>query len=93
MKEQCPKCGNWVEGKKVATFARKMTRGAVKKGSAVATGMAIGSIIPGAGTIIGGALGLAASALMEDTVNDAADLVEELAFNIRAVPIPVIIPP
>ena len=32
MKEQCPKCGNWVEGKKVATFARKMTRGAVKKG-------------------------------------------------------------
>jgi len=81
MKEQCPKCGNWVEGKKVATFARKMTRGAVKKGSAVATGMAIGSIIPGAGTIIGGALGLAASALMEDTVNDAADLVEELAFN------------
>lgn len=81
MKEQCLKCGNWVEGKKVATFARKMTRGAVKKGSAVATGMAIGSIIPGAGTIIGGALGLAASALMEDTVNDAADLVEELAFD------------
>lgn len=81
MKEQCPKCENWVEGKKVATFARKMTRGAVKKGSAVATGMAIGSIIPGAGTIIGGVLGLAASALMEDTVNDAADLVEELAFD------------
>ena len=78
MKEQCPKCGNWVEGKKVATFARKMTRGAVKKGSAVATGMAIGSIIPGAGTIIGGALGLAASALMEDTVNGAADFGTEI---------------
>ena len=81
MKEQCPKCGNWVEGKKVATFARKMTRGAVKKGSAVATGMAIGSIIPGAGTIIGGALGLAASALMDDSVNEVADLVEDIAFD------------
>ena len=81
MKEQCPKCGNWVEGNKVATFARKMTRGAVKKGSAVATGMAIGSIIPGAGTIIGGALGLAASALMDDSVNEVADLVEDIAFD------------
>ena len=81
MKEQCPRCGNWVEGKKVATFARKMTRGAVKKGSAVATGMAIGSIIPGAGTIIGGALGLAASALMDDSVNEVADLVEDIAFD------------
>ena len=81
MKEQCPKCGNWVEGKKVATFARKMTRGVVKKGSAVATGMAIGSIIPGAGTIIGGALGLAASALMDDSVNEVADLVEDIAFD------------
>ncbi|MBE6301345.1 MAG: hypothetical protein E7085_05750 [Parabacteroides distasonis] len=81
MKQQCPKCGNWVEGKKVATFARKVTRGAVKKGSAVATGMAIGSIIPGAGTIIGGALGLAASALMDDSVNEVADLVEDIAFD------------
>ncbi len=58
-----------------------MTRGAVKKGSAVATGMAIGSIIPGAGTIIGGALGLAASALMDDSVNEVADLVEDIAFD------------
>ena len=81
MKKKCPKCSNWVEGKKVSTFARKMTRGAVKKGSAMATGAAIGSIIPGIGTIVGGALGLAAGALMEDTVNDAADLVEDIAFD------------
>ena len=81
MKEQCPKCGNWVEGKKVATFARKMTRGAVKKGSAVATGAAIGSIIPGLGTIVGGAIGLAASALLDDTVNNVADYVEDSVFD------------
>lgn len=81
MKEQCPQCGNWVEGKKVATFARKMTRGAVKKGSAVATGAAIGSIIPGLGTIVGGAIGLAASALLDDTVNNVADYVEDSVFD------------
>lgn len=57
MKKKCPKCSNWVEGKRVSTFARKMTRGAVKKGSAVATGAAIGSVIPGIGTIMGGAIG------------------------------------
>lgn len=68
MKKKCPKCSNWVEGKKVSTFARKMTRGAVKKGSAMATGAAIGSIIPGIGTVVGGLFGLAAGALMEDTV-------------------------
>ena len=81
MKKKCPKCSNWVEGKKVSTFARKMTRGAVKKGSAMATGAAIGSIIPGIGTVVGGLFGLAAGALMEDTVNDAADLVEDIAFD------------
>ena len=85
MKKKCPKCSNWVEGKRVSTFARKMTRGAVKKGSAVATGAAIGSVIPGIGTIMGGAIGwaagLAANALMEDTVNEAADLVEDIAFD------------
>lgn len=82
MKQQkCPICGNYVEGKKVATFARKMTRGAVKKGSAAVTGAAIGSIIPGVGTVIGGAIGLVTGALMEDGVNEVADLVEDLAFD------------
>ena len=57
MRKQCPKCGNWVEGKKVTTFARNVTRSAVKKGSAMATGAAIGSIIPGLGTFTGAAIG------------------------------------
>ena len=46
MNQKCPSCGNYVEGKKKATIGRKMTRGAVKKGSAVATGALIGSIVP-----------------------------------------------
>ena len=81
MNEKCPSCGNYVEGKKKATFGRKMTRGAVKKGSAVATGALIGSVVPGLGTLVGGALGLAAGALMSDTTNQTADEMYDAAVG------------
>ena len=81
MNEKCPSCGNYVEGKKKATIGRKMTRGAVKKGSAVATGALIGSVVPGLGTLVGGALGLAASALMSDTTTQAADEMYDAAVG------------
>lgn len=81
MNEKCPSCGNYVEGKKKATIGRKMTRGAVKKGSAVATGALIGSVVPGLGTLVGGALGLAAGALMSDTTTQAADEMYDAAVG------------
>lgn len=81
MNQKCPSCGNYVEGKKKATIGRKMTRGAVKKGSAVATGALIGSVVPGLGTLVGGALGLAASALMSDTTTQAADEMYDAAVG------------
>lgn len=81
MNQKCPSCGNYVEGKKKATIGRKMTRGAVKKGSAVATGALIGSVVPGLGTLVGGALGLAAGALMSDTTIQAADEMYDAAVG------------
>ena len=78
---QCPHCGNYVEGIPQRDFKRKVTRGAIKKGSTMATGAAIGSIVPGIGTLIGGALGLAAGALMEDQINDISDVAEETLFG------------
>ena len=81
MNQKCPSCGNYVEGKKKATIGRKMTRGAVKKGSAVATGALIGSVVPGLGTLVGGALGLAAGALMSDSTTQAADEIYDAAVG------------
>ena len=78
---RCPQCGNYVEGSPQRDFKRKVTRGAIKKGSSMATGAAIGSIVPGIGTLIGGAIGLAAGALMEDSVNDFSDAAEETMFG------------
>lgn len=73
MKQQCPKCGNWVEGKRKEDLKRKATKSAVKKASSFGTaaaGAAIGSLFfPGVGTVIGGALGL----LVEDDVNQLAN--------------------
>lgn len=73
MKQQCPKCDNWVEGKRKEDLKRKATKSAVKKASSFGTaaaGAAIGSLFfPGVGTVIGGALGL----LVEDDVNQLAN--------------------
>lgn len=49
MRLQCSKCGNWVEGQKIDTIARKTTRkvvGLARKGGMAAVGAAIGSVIP-----------------------------------------------
>ena len=78
---QCPQCGNFVEGTPIRDFMRKVTRGAIKKGSTTFTGAAIGSIVPGLGTLIGGAIGLAAGALMENQVNDLSKTAEKSLFG------------
>ena len=82
MNQKCPSCGNYVEGKKRATFARKMTRGAVKKGATMATGAAIGSIIPGIGTAVGAAVGFIASEFLNDAADEMYDAaVDEIEFD------------
>lgn len=79
MKQQCPKCGNWVEGKKKEDLKRKATGGLVKKGAASAIGAVVGTLIaPGVGTFLGGA---AANLLVADDVNKMADKTNDMLFG------------
>lgn len=78
---KCPKCGNMVEGKIKRDFTRNLTRGAVNKGSAMATGAVIGSVVPGIGTVVGGAVGLVAGTLMKNDVDKVSDTLESSLFE------------
>ena len=79
--KKCPICGNYVEGKRKQSYVKKVTKTGVKTAvngaasiGAAGTGAAIGSaILPGIGTIIGGAAGLIGSAMFHTGVNDAID--------------------
>lgn len=79
--EKCPKCGNIVEGKVVKTYTNKVARQGAKSAVHMATGMggmgtgaAIGSmILPGVGTVVGGALGFIGSAMFNQKVNENID--------------------
>ena len=96
----CPRCNNYVEGRKISSFKGKTARTAAKAlvkegskdiveygtiGAGMATGAAIGSIIPGVGTAIGasigGAVGWVGKALANDAigkkVDQAADYLED----------------
>ena len=85
MKQQCPKCGNWVEGRRVQSYTKKVAKTGVKSlvngaasVGATGTGAAIGSaILPGIGTIIGGAAGFIASSMFHTAVNEGIDKVAD----------------
>ena len=78
MNQKCPACGNFVEGKKKETFARKMTRSVMKKGGTTAAGALIGTMFGGP---VGTVLGIAAGALMSDKTNQAADEMYDAAVG------------
>lgn len=82
----CPRCNNYVEGKRKSsskrTVARTVSKALVKDGSrdvvtlgstaaGMATGAAIGSIIPGVGTVIGATIGGAVGYVGKALANDA----------------------
>lgn len=82
--KKCPHCGNYVEGKRANSFGRKMGKTAAKgvggevavdamKYGAAATGAAIGSIIPGIGTLIGGGVGYLVGLAGKTALNDGID--------------------
>lgn len=91
--QQCPHCGNIVEGKKVKTYTNKVTRQGAKtavhmatSAGGMATGAAVGSaILPGIGTVVGGALGFIGSAMFNQKVNEnidkAGDAIEDNFMN------------
>lgn len=60
--QQCPNCGNYVEGKRIQSYPKKVAKTGVKS--------LIGSIFPGVGTVIGAAIGFIGSAAA-DFVTDA----------------------
>lgn len=90
MKQQCPKCGNWVEGKKKQSYTKKIAKTGVKSVvngaasvGATSTGAAIGSaILPGIGTLVGGAAGFIASTMFHTAVNDGIDVIADGAEEI-----------
>lgn len=89
-KQQCPKCGNWVEGKKKQSYTKKIAKTGVKSVvngaasvGAASTGAAIVSaILPGIGTLVGGVADLIASAMFHTAVNDAIDVIVDGAEDI-----------
>lgn len=81
METQSPKCGNWVECKKVDTLTRKTTRTAVRKGSVTVASAAIAPIIPDTDTLIWVAAGFTADILMDDYLNEQVKKGESLRYN------------
>ncbi|MBR1525886.1 MAG: DUF456 domain-containing protein [Prevotella sp.] len=85
--EQCPKCGNFTEGKPVYSQTRQITRAAVKKGSSKLIGAGVGFVVgiffgivgcvPGA--IIGYIIGLVVSS--SQTVSDLTDGVDQSLYS------------
>ena len=79
--QQCPHCGNHVEGKRIQSYSKKVTKtaikGAVSVGSTTAgaaAGAAYGTaIMPGVGTAVGAALGTLGSAVLRTGINDGVD--------------------
>ena len=79
--EKCPHCGNIVEGHKIKSYVNKLTRQGAKSAAhsltgvgAMGTGAAVGSaILPGIGTIVGGAVGLLGSTIFNQKVNEKID--------------------
>ena len=81
MKEQCPKCRNWVEGKLKASFTRKIATGIVKKGGFKAVGAAVGFVAPGVGNAVGFGLGVLLDAAAGDTVNKYVNAAADEIFD------------
>lgn len=91
--QQCPHCGNHVEGKRIQSYSKKVAKTGVKSVvngatsvGAAGTGAAIGSaILPGVGTVIGAGIGLVGSAMFHTAVNDgidaAADFVTDAEYE------------
>ena len=79
--QQCPHCGNHVEGKRIQSYSKKVTKTAVKGAFSVggtAAGAAYGTaIMPGVGTAVGAALGTLGSAILRTGINDGVDAVAD----------------
>lgn len=79
--ERCLHCGNIVEGHKIKSYVNKLTRQGAKTAAhsltgvgAMGTGAAVGSaILPGIGTLVGGAVGLLGSTIFNQKVNEKID--------------------
>lgn len=79
MKQQCPKCGNWVEGHAQQDFKRKATDSVVKKSAGALIGAAVGTVFaPGIGTALGGAVG---DFLLSGEIDKASNKANEMLYG------------
>lgn len=69
MKEQCPKCGNWVEGNLKPSIARKATKGVLKTVGIKGLSIIADSAVPGAGDVVG----ICTNALAGEQIDKALD--------------------
>lgn len=84
--QQCPHCGNHVEGKRIQSYSKKVAKTSVKgvvNGMASAAAKGTGAIIgtafsPGIGTAIGVGLGGLVSKMYQPAVNDGIDAVADV---------------
>jgi len=87
--QKCPHCGNYIEGKRIQSYTKKVVKTGVKSAvnaatsvGAAGTGAAIGSaIFPGIGTIVGAGVGLVGSAMFHTAVNDGIDAVADVVTD------------
>lgn len=82
----CPHCGNYVTGVHEKSFGNKVARTGMKsvaKAGYAGTGAAIGSIFGPLGTLIGGAAGWAASTIMNENLDETADLIQDSTVGIE----------
>lgn len=78
MKEQCPQCGNWVEGKLKPSLARKVTKGVAKTVAIKGMSYIAESVAPGTGNVVGVCTNALAGEQIDKALDKGLDVVTDV---------------